>query len=1046
MKKIGLLSFLALTVVALATLVGCSEYDNGYNEKSFSFKKEFVETFGEIDPKQDWNLAERGNVTVETSTTKDIKVYAEQSGTFTLLANYRSVSGSQLLEFDINRNAENIVVSNGDTALRARIGGYVSFDDMISTDLAALSTRSHNVNRDQWPSQFVIPAMVTEEEIAKVVKEFSKVHYGAYNTVTVPWDAMWVQQVYGGANNYVDGNGNTVNSLAKMNNLQIYNNNKGNGSGPTSNSGLEGFEHINDFNASQHFSSYSDDKVNIVGTTLMWDIDPTGVPTEEVTLDDKTLTWVKQFAYHNACDSKYHAEYIMKVVDGQLYLGFDFYATHPDGQEVDKNMDVERDWVFNDWIIKVSRAFSSTGVPQAVLRKAQTTSWVLAAEDMGGTGDVDYNDVVVKVQHIAGSKSATVTPLAAGGTLASYLFFNDKCYGEIHQLLGAQPAVSGRYPVLNVGAATAANALSQQVEVGENWSLSCYSVADWNMSKQSSQNMGGFSIRVLPNGTEPPATAPKDINDPIFGSSEVSVVQGPTPGDAPYILCVPFLYANVDLEAATRTSYPWAWPNERKYIVDAYTDFAGWVQDHTGNTDWYTKPNSGFVFNTSAMGTPESLQPQVEELTEEEIEATQEAYENLVVVQEYPVNPVPTPILKLKEGVTAIEVSQNDQINVLDYIDTNYPEKIFCISQSTGAMNYVGEEFSPILKCKETNKGNTTVTAKLAMSDEVIELVIPVFYNQKAGKPSATITLSDQNSMVEGTTKTVTINSNSTGAFTSATTQYSGIIEVTLNGNQLTIKALKAGNDNIIITQAATDSYKETTYYINISVTEKPASTMSAYASSSSILQGGTTTININNSTGGNVAYSVSPSNAGTMNGNTFTASQSFEGTATITVTQAETNQYKAGSASVSVVVTKQQQSGDDYSELGTKLNVRTLTLAYNNNLHEKAIETSSLPTSGKITFIIATDFVWSSLSNVNGIIKGLKLNVENSSYVYWEETDFGYTDNVTYVEGNPSWNYYSMTVDASQVHEYAYIKFIVNNGNFIGAYYKSSVSSAKRR
>ena len=78
-------------------------------------------------------------------------------------------------------------------------------------------------------------------------------------------------------------------------------------------------------------------------------------------------------------------------------------------------------------------------------------------------------------------------------------------------------------------------------------------------------------------------------------------------------------------------------------------------------------------------------------MSEEEIEATQEAYENLVVVSEYPVNPVPTPVLKLKEGVTAIEVSQNDQINILDYIETNYPEKIFCISQSTGAMNYVGE-------------------------------------------------------------------------------------------------------------------------------------------------------------------------------------------------------------------------------------------------------------------------------------------------------------------------------------------------------------------
>ena len=924
-----LLSFLAPVAVAILSLVGCSDYDNGFNEKSFSFKKDFVETFGEIDDDQDWNLAERANVNVYTSETKDIKVYAEENGSFTLLGNYRSVSGSQTLEFDISETASNIVVSNGDTALRAILGGYVSFDDLTSTDRAALDTRSHNVNRNQWPSEYVLPGNVTEDEIEKVVAEFSKPHYGAVNTITIPWEAMWVQQVYGGANDYLDGFLHEVNSLSQMNNLQVYNNNKGSGSGPTSNSGLEGYEHINDFNASSHYATYIGGTDSIIGTTLMWDLDPTGVPTEEVTIDGVTSNWVKQFAYHNAADSKYHAEYIMKVVNGKLYLGFDFYAHGTDVNPVsNKNMDVERDWIFNDWIIRVSKGFSAGGVSQSILKNAKPNSWILAAEDLGGTGDIDYNDVVVKVHHTAGNGYATVTPLAAGGTLASYLFFGDKCYGEIHQLLGAQPAVSGQYPVLNVGAASASGN-SFSVQVGNNWSIACYSVTDWDVAEQGTTNMGGFSIRVLPKGTAAPASTPTSVNDPIFSSSEVSVVQSPTPGSAPYILCVPFSYVIANPTAGTKTSYPWAWPNESKYIVNAYNDFTGWVNDHTSNADWYTKPNSTYVYNTSAVGVPDALKPVEEEMTEEEINATQEAYQNIVVVQEYKVQAEPAGILKLKDGLTEIEVETGDDVDLLDYIDTNYP--VYCTSSSPGDL-YPVEDGSSVFHAE--NGGKTTEVTIRQLSIYHDSLKVNVVSKGSTGfyasywDGSGNIDVRNQSfDIKQGEEFTFGTGWNHTNGTLTYSTDNDNIT-VTRNDKNFTVKAGSTiGAKSVLTVKMTPESnlYLSETFTVTFTITEKPkaVSNMSLTQTSVDVYKGVTFDLanfvnsHVQNTSGGSFSYSIK-SGSGTINGTQFVSNT--VGQNIINVKQAETDDTKEKTVELTINVKEKNNANLSISASSTSI------------------------------------------------------------------------------------------------------------------------------
>ena len=62
-------------------------------------------------------------------------------------------------------------------------------------------------------------------------------------------------------------------------------------------------------------------------------------------------------------------------------------------------------------------------VPLSLLEGTPSSAWLLVADNMDGKLDFDYNDVVVKVEHQAGDAFAYITPLAAGSTLASYLFF-----------------------------------------------------------------------------------------------------------------------------------------------------------------------------------------------------------------------------------------------------------------------------------------------------------------------------------------------------------------------------------------------------------------------------------------------------------------------------------------------------------------------------------------------------------------------------------------------------------------------------------------------
>lgn len=388
------------------------------------------------------------------------------------------------------------------------------------TPITVVETRAHNVNRNEWGTgngnggHIAVPKnlndpTVNANEQTLVFNYFNQKREGAVNQYNVNWTDYFITEVWKGETVYKDGFGNDVKGSDKMNHLQVK---KAEGNLLPPDNAC--WEHANDFNNGDHSSSWN----TIQGHTFMQ---------SSGTLD---------FAYHNSTDSKYHNEYIIipgSEIDPSLsdyyYIGFDFCASHPEGQEANKNMDVERDWVFTDWIVRIS--------PGAFINTHR-----IIAEDLCATqgSDFDYNDVVFDIavmnEWVASENAnklvAHITLHAAGGTMPLYIggATNGK---EVHELFGVDTSV-----MVNTNEGTVSKAPVQFTMIlGEPIYTGTYNVKDFLVDVQG------------PNG--------------LFS------LQTET-GEAPEKICV-------------ETSYNWC--NEREKVYVRYPEFTKWVANH--NVRWY---------------------------------------------------------------------------------------------------------------------------------------------------------------------------------------------------------------------------------------------------------------------------------------------------------------------------------------------------------------------------------------------------------------------------------------------------------------------------
>lgn len=218
----------------------------------------------------------------------------------------------------------------------------------------------------------------------------------------------------------------------------------------------------------------------------------------------------------------------------------------------------------NDMMFFVNGKIDDDEIVEVGGEKPEPQSWILAVEDLGVTDDFDFNDLVVKISHIAGSGELEIEPLAAGGTVPLQLFYADDNldyilgYYHINEWFGESD-----YSVMVNTSGINLAAKSIKIDVPKDFTMSSEPLV-----VGEDMRMGGFHVRANHDGSGTQWT------------HGVLDIAAPAPGNVPQIICVP---GN------------WEWPKERKNIRDAYPRIVNWVADRNVDADWYNYPADGLT-------------------------------------------------------------------------------------------------------------------------------------------------------------------------------------------------------------------------------------------------------------------------------------------------------------------------------------------------------------------------------------------------------------------------------------------------------------------
>jgi len=345
----------------------------------------------------------------------------------------------------------------------------------------AAGTRQVDDNGNIWYQSWERPYNVnlSPAEIDELKSLLTK-GVETYNTEIFPYENYYIEQIYKGeSEDYAyDDFGERTNTKVKgsqqMNHLQARNGNN--------------YEHSDNFNAGGNSVLKVDQEngAHYVGITLM----------KGMSLDGITAT--NQFGYDESWgteNGKFYNNYLIVQYKGEWYVGFDFEAhKSPTSVNHGEARQVNRDWAFTDWIVRISPAYPKSLENGRVF-----------CEDLGTIGDFDFNDVVFDARIFADG-SIDINVLAAGGTLPI--------------------AVAGT--TITIG---------QMTNTGENAA-------------------GTQKIHIDPVNGQPKYSTILDIPIVVSGESNATYALNATEGKAPQKICVPIGTRWVDEYVNIKNAYP----------------------------------------------------------------------------------------------------------------------------------------------------------------------------------------------------------------------------------------------------------------------------------------------------------------------------------------------------------------------------------------------------------------------------------------------------------------------------------------------------------
>ncbi len=542
--------------LAAGSLASCSveDTDTAADKVNETYTREFIKLFGTINPNQDWSVVEQKSITVDLPKASHVQIFEKQGGEFRLAADYENVT-KQTITFDgmegddtpflvyvddacyAVENGKTLTIGSASAAKRgpARAQKYPDNIDWIKRDSKEILTLSSadvtlrilNANNGKNVVDMGNVTELVSGNRGLLSKGVTVNFYPLYwnspkkHTVGIYYNDQGTSQLVH-IPVFADKTDTYIDDKDKED-LAFY----------TSRLGVIDYPVETDAENCWHYSHTASFLSPLIG---QWDVTyesgfkfrsrpyritppaslAAGIYVEvdgKYYYSDPALNGGKKFF------AQKHISGSDGTDDSYTYLCFD--DPNDNGNEGDKD--------YNDLVL-----YTPTEMTPVTRNE---TEWTIACEDLGGTFDYDFNDIVFRVRHTAGNDYAILVPVAAGGTLSAQLLYNGKeISDEWHTHFGNGHESN---VMINTGKGPEEHAVKtiRLENLPTDWSINAFG-----------HQSNGLSIKV--NGT-------------------VSVT-GPSAGAAPQMLILP---------------YDWQWPVELTRIDKAYTGFGTWGNNYT-NSSW----------------------------------------------------------------------------------------------------------------------------------------------------------------------------------------------------------------------------------------------------------------------------------------------------------------------------------------------------------------------------------------------------------------------------------------------------------------------------
>lgn len=620
-------SFILPIILATLFFTSCSDYDNDYTVNQIQYEKAFYDVFGEIDPNQDWNLVKQlakrnGGKSTRVATFDNRNHYI-----FPIKEN------NKIVDFEFMHEAQGVTA----TIVPGFPADYdkkyhVKFtqdgpEEVFDTKEALIDYMNNNGKNEIFPA-----GDVTNEEIEYVSRWFRAHQLGENHDF--PFTQFFIQQIssdvdlteyptWDDVTNTEIGTAGVQATAAEydeygnyrgqkdlnytMNNLCVYDKN--------------GYAHINQFNNGNGQSANFrplESEVNRNGRIINF-----------VSLNGDLVDVSYQSPDGGNGNGVYKDHWTLQ------YLSFDINGHHYEGYYLALDYDFDamqgqmaikkRDYHFNNWIVKITPAYSSPEFTTRTVTSQVLESGLLVCEDLGDH-DFDFNDIVLKLEHkrITTMNEGNVqnhddkfviTAMAAGGTLPSYVYYKplraesadrnnpevsdylwvwldyaadekDMTNGIHHMVSGEQ----GNLSPLNVGESFPDNGEGHVWEIDINDAIGLIKTST-DRDKKTGTPIKEYADRYVSY---------------VFDFSRIRIYVGDS--DTTKAVRIEPINHGIDSKADNSSAYKTAnvpqmmllpeefeWAQECVPIANAYPNFRGWVRNAEDNIYWYKIGNTDSI-------------------------------------------------------------------------------------------------------------------------------------------------------------------------------------------------------------------------------------------------------------------------------------------------------------------------------------------------------------------------------------------------------------------------------------------------------------------